>query len=318
MAGNIDLCIPYIGQGFQYLEYLSRNAKDLATHPDRINLRVSFHTAEDRELLEPIKDRFTSIVQAKTYQDRNILFWPSANHSAAINELAKHCDGDISIFCDYDMVFLRKGWDVELESLESDIAGVPYQRFAMSVETKWVTENMPYMKGAHAVKYQRIPNLSFMVIKKQVLQDVFKGRLTYFDDFLAGCGVPFRIVNSYKLGVANNLPPGVIQWLDTGAEIPEIILDNDLSYTLIDHCGIGILKQYPSDLLNKLTCPEVFELHGKPFLAHFKKGSKKAKTPSGYTWQQFIEDTECAISTLNSTTGDAGQEQENPSIVLAG
>lgn len=316
MAGEIDLCIPYIGQGFRYLDYLSRNAKALATHPERVNIRVSFHTPEDRELLEPIKDRFASIVQAKSYQDRKILFWPSANHSAAVNALAKECDGDISMFCDYDMVFLRKGWDVELEQLESDLAGVPYQPYAMTVPNKWVQENMPYVN--HAVKYQRLPNLSFMVIKKNVLENVFGKHITQFDEFLAGGGIPFRIVNSYKIGLANTLPPGVIQWMDTGAEIPEIILDNELTYTLIDHCDTSILKQCNTKDGYKVTTPEVFELHNKPFLAHFKKGTKKADKGSGYTWEQFIEDIECAISTQNSTTGDDGPKQGSQSIVLAG
>ena len=291
----IDLCITYIGPGFKYLEHLSRTAIELADNPKDINIRVSFHDGEDRKLLEPIKDRFASITQAKSYRDRKILFWPSANHSSAINALAKECTGDISIFSDYDMVFLKKGWDAELLNLTCDIAGVVYQPFSLSIETGWVKQNLPYLKDATICKYQKVPNLSFLVIKKKVLNEVFHKRLTNFDDFLSKGGVPFRIVNTYKMGLSSNLPPGVIQWMDTGYELPEIILENELSYSLLEHCGISILKQYPRDQMMKLDVPEVFSLHGEPFLAHYKKGFKKTQKDNVYTWEMFVEDTKVPL-----------------------
>lgn len=314
MAGEIDLCIPYVASGIEYLKFLIHTAKTLADRPELITIRVSFHDVDDRKALEPLEDQLGSITQAKSYRDRNILFWPSANHSAAVNALAKECTGDLSIFCDYDMAFLQKGWDTKLLINGADITGVPYAPVTMTLDMPWVNRQMPWMIHADLVKYQNLPNLSFFAVRSHILKDVFQYKLTDFDSYLGNAGVPFRIINTYKLGMANSLPPGTVQWMDTGYEIPEIILDNNLSYVLIEHLKSDILKVTDS----VVSKPEVFGIEDKPFLAHYKKGSKKAKQGSPYTFDQFKADVECAISTLNSTTGADGQGPGNPSIVLAG
>ncbi len=288
---KIDFCIPYIGAGFRYLEHLLQNAKETADHPENITFRVSFHSAEDRKLLEPIKDQFGSIVQAKSFQDRNIMFWASANHSAAINALARECAGDLSVFCDFDMAFLEKGWDSRLlmASMDADIMGVPYLPVPLSVSNKFIQQAMPYLEHAPLWKYQERPNLSFMAIKGSVMREVFKGRITEFDTFLGNHGIPFQIVNNAVTGSATGLPAGSIWWMDTGFEIPRIIMDHNLKYIVFPHGPIDRLKGYKEDEGIFLT-PEVFWWGDKPFIAHFKKGHAKAHRPGLYSWDDFKKD----------------------------
>lgn len=289
MAGEIDFCITYIADGIDYLKHLIANAKKTADRPELITFRVSFHAKEDRELLKPIEAELGSIIQAKSYKDRNILFWPSANHSAAVNALAAECTGDLSIFCDYDMAFLQKGWDTKLLINGADISGVVYPPHAMQVTFPWAEKQMPWLKHAELVKYQNLPNLSFFAIRQHILRDVFQGRLTHFDDYLGGFNIPFRVINTYKLGMANGLPPGAIQWMDTGYEIPDIILENDLTFVLLKHGELNPLSRW-KDNDSPIKRPEVFYLGDNPFIAHYKKGSKKAQAGATYTFDQFKAD----------------------------
>lgn len=293
-GGEIDFCIPYVGEGIHYLTHLLENARSLADNPGNIRFRVSFHSAEDRKRLEPIGGQLSSIVQAKSYQDRGILFWPSANHSAAINALAKECTGDLSIFCDFDMAFLQKGWDSKLlmASMGADIMGVPYLPIPISIRKHKVTELMPWIEHVGLWKYQNRPNLSFMAIKGAVLRDKLGSRLTEFDKFLANQGIPFQLVNNYVTGSATDLPAGTVWWMDTGFEIPRLILEHELKYIVFPHGPVAPLKSLKnSEEMSIFLMPEVFYWDGEPFLAHFKKGhSKAAKGDSGYTWEQFVGD----------------------------
>lgn len=290
---QIDFCIPYVGDGIHYLAHLIQNARSLADHPENITFRVSFHSADDRKKLEPIADQLGTIVQAKSYQDRNVMFWASANHSSAVNALAKECTGDLAIFCDFDMAFLQKGWDSKLlmASMNADILGVPYLPIPMMVTNKTLERVMPWLKGLPLWKYQERPNLTFMAIKGTVLKEVFGNRLTEFDSFLANQGLPFQIVNNYVTGSATGLPAGAIWWMDTGFEIPRIILDKGLKYTVFQHGPLTPLKSLKvTEDMSVFLTPEVFYWGDEPFLAHFKKGHSKAAKGADYTWEQFVGD----------------------------
>ena len=73
---------------------------------------------------------------------------------------------------------------------------------------------------------------------------------------------------------------GLMQWLDTGYELPEIIARHGLRHEALSYRAIADQDAFttvqPFARLDVIRQPEFFYLGGKPFLCHFKKGSMKA------------------------------------------
>jgi hypothetical protein len=288
-AFSIDLCIPYVSAGLKCLEFFIQNSLSTASHPERINFIISYHSEDDLNHLKSSScfNKVSKVIFTKPYSE-NILFFPSANHSLAINNLALSSNSEIVIFSDYDMAFIKSGWDVFIENelliSHTGIAGVAYQPLSMSLNHPVLNNFIPWLKDIKCVKYQNLPNLSFFCIKRDVLLKFFNRRLTNFNEFLLTAGVPFRLINTQKLSTVNNLPLGTMQWLDTGYEIPEIIYDNKIKFrTFIpaDYNQQDILD-YASSQHNAIFLPEVFFIDPHtPFLCHFKKGTAKMGISGG-------------------------------------
>ena len=284
---TIDFCIPYVGSGLACLEFLIQNVLQTSTHPDRIKFNVSYHTEDDLALLKSSTffKNISKVIYAEPFS-KTIPFFPSANHSSAINNLAKNSEGEIIIICDYDMSFVKKGWDSLIENQllnsESDCLGVAYQPYTSSVQFK----EIPWLNHVEVAKYQKLPNLSFFCFKRNVFIETFKSKLTSFDKFLSEGGLPFRLINTQYLSLVNNLALGTMQWLDTGYELPEIIYERQLKYkTLfpVDYSQQNILDYLiKPDETPRILLPEIFFLEPTtPFLCHFKKGTAKMNKSTG-------------------------------------
>ncbi len=284
---SIDFCIPYVSTGLTCLEFLIQNALQTSTHPDRIKFIVSYHTENDLAILK--KSTCFKFISKTVYTEpfsETIPFFASANHSLAINNLTNNSEGEIIIICDYDMSFVKKGWDSlivnQILNSQSDCLGVAYQAFIMTLQFA----KIPWLKNVQLIKYQNLPNLSFFCLKRNVFVETFNSKLTYFDKFLSEGGLPFRLINTEYLSLVNNLPLGTMQWLDTGYEIPERIYEKKLKYkTLspVDYSQQNILDYViKPDETPIILLPEIFFLEPTiPFLCHFKKGTAKMSNSSG-------------------------------------
>lgn len=286
-TSSIDFCIPYVGSGLACLEFLIQNVLQTSAHPDRIKFNVSYHTEDDLALLKS-STYFTNISKVIYTEpfSKTIPFFASANHSSAVNNLTKNSDSEIIIICDYDMSFVKKGWDSLIENQilnsESDCLGVAYQPYTSNVQFKII----PWLNNVEVAKYQKLPNLSFFCLKRNVFTETFNSKLTSFDNFLSGGGLPFRLINTQYLSLINNLPLGTMQWLDTGYEMPEIIYERKLKYKTLSPVDYG--QQNILDYLIKpgetprILLPEIFFLDPTtPFLCHFKKGTTKMSNSNG-------------------------------------
>lgn len=282
---TIDFCIPAIGAGAHYLDYLISNLYRTASNPERIRVMVSYHNEEDREQLAAAKyaAQIQEFVKIPAYSD--VLFAASANHSAAINGLACRCASDIAIFCDYDMAFLMPGWDKviadRLFERGCDLIGVQYSNLVLTAKFD-KSSALGWLSGVPLVKYQRMPNLSFLAMRRELLTSCFAGgKVTAFDRYLVEGGLPFRIINSPAMARETQIPMGTIQWLDTGYEIPGLIAQHQLKYETLLYRGLSDQAVFPVkepfSLLGTIQQPEFFYLDNAPFLCHFKKGSLKSK-----------------------------------------
>lgn len=292
MISTIDFCIPYIPSGIECLEHLIGNLYKTASYPDRINVYVSYHTNEALEKLKSsqIFPKIKKVVFSKPFPE-NMLFYPSANHSAAINNLAKECSSEIIIFSDYDMAFACNGWDEIIDSQfrndNYDLTGVTYAPIQLSLNMSHINQYIPWLPNIPLIKYQNLPNLSFLCITKKVLSEIFTDRLTDFDSFLKKGGLPFRLINTPDLAASNNLALGSMQWLDTGYELPEYIARHQLkslSYKPVQYLEQEVLNYVENPTTTSIfLLPEIFYLPNtqSPFLCHFKKGSAKMNSPSG-------------------------------------
>lgn len=260
----ISFCIPAIGAGVDYLDFYISNLLETASRPDDTSILVSYHTDDDLARLKSILHG-VQFVHAPPCRHGN--YAASANHSIAIRSLAKAADGDVLIFSDYDMAFLRQGWDEHIHrKLDSvDLFGVAYQAVAVKAPPD-IDNSMRLVAGIPLAKYQLFPNLSFMAMRRETL--AMLGELTGFDRFLASGGLPFRLINHPSLAKATNLQMGVMQWLDTGCELPHKALELGLKHEAMP------AETKPEKGVPRIMLPEWFESEG-PFLAHYKKGSSK-------------------------------------------
>ena len=171
-APTIDFCIPAIGAGARYLDYLVANLLRTAARPERIRILVSHHTDEDRAAIEatPAAARIAGFVKVPAHE--GVMFAPSANHSSAINALAAACTADVMIISDYDMAFLAQGWDDAIAGRVHqggiDLFGVPYPPITLS-QTFPKDSALAWLSGAPLAKYQRMPNLSFLAMRRDIV-----------------------------------------------------------------------------------------------------------------------------------------------------
>ena len=281
----IGIGIPTVGAGIRYLEFYIENLLSLAAHPEQIRIYVTYHTKLDRKAIE-VCSVYEHIYKAVYVQGSNEgLFWPSVNHSSAVNALASEIQEETVIFSDYDMAFLKRGWDkVVSEKMEQfHLIGTPYVpvTFNGDMNVQILNEAIPWLKHAKLIKYQKLPNLTFMAIRKNTLDTIRDGRdLTNFGRFLMEGGLPFRLINSKILADENNIPLGSLQWMDTGLEIPAMIEEHQLSYEVFGVRSLesqGVLKKDLFTDNNVLLQPEFFYLEDEPFLMHFKKGTIKLR-----------------------------------------
>jgi hypothetical protein len=140
----------------------------------------------------------------------------------------------------------------------------------------------PWIPMAKMMKYQGLPNLSFLAIKLGLLKDITRNKpLTSFDQFLLDGGLPFRFVNEKSAAQMLNMKVGQMNWMDTGAEIPSLVQYMNLQCKTLDYVHPAnsdvFTHKFLLASLRSILHPEFFYLDEKPFLFHFKKGSMKSK-----------------------------------------
>lgn len=273
-----------MGSGIRYLEFYLENILKTASNPTRLRFILSCHTSEDRNLIEAseLSSIVDKVIITPAFPD-TVMFYPSANHSLAVNNLASEGSAEIVVISDYDMAFLQKGWDDHIErSLyidDIDLFGVSYpsHSFNLNVEFKYI----PNFEKISLFKYQRTPNLSFLALRRSVFEAHFNGTFTNLHRHLEEGSLPFRLINTIELSKITGLPLGALQWLDTGWEIPHVARTGNLRLKALSYAGINdraILGPTSGfQHVPILMQPEVFfdGEDGAPFLAHYKKGTMK-------------------------------------------
>ena len=304
-APTIDFCIPAIGAGARYLDYLVANLLRTAAQPGRIRILVSHHTREDRAQIEATAcaARIDGFVEVPAHE--GVMFAPSANHSSAINALAAACTADIIVISDYDMAFLMQGWDERIAERVLggiDLFGVPYPPITLSQGFP-KDSALAWLSAAPLAKYQRMPNLSFLAMRRELLGACFPdGKVTSFDRYLAEGNLPFRIMNTREVALENQIPMGLVQWLDTGYELPGIIARHGLRHEAMEYRSLArqdaFARAEPFAQIDDIRQPEFFYLGGAPFLCHFKKGSMKAKDGKAVSlFDLFVANVEGYLAT---------------------
>lgn len=277
---NIELCIPAVADGIHCLDFYLQNLGALASQP--VKVTVSYHTDADLAAVRAMRNQPDDVVQAPAYSRGP--FVASANHSSAINVLAQKAMGDIVIFSDYDMAFLKKGWDDDIRDVLKvhDFFGVPYAPLELGFAKDPTDGQAPWIAMQKMRKYQGIPNLSFFAIRAASLHRILKdGPVTRFDDFLNADNLPFRFVHTHELADELNLPLGSLNWMDTGHEVTSFPKKYGMTHQALEYVFAKDSEVFTHKFLlaqlRDIFKPEFFYLKGKPYLFHFKKGTMKAK-----------------------------------------
>ena len=282
---ELDICIPYIGVGINYLEKQIENFIHLSSGKNKFNFKVSYHTQEDLEILKKsaIYEFISETVFAEKC-DKNVFYRNSVSHTNAINNLYSKCSSEVCIFTDYDIYFLLNNWDNEIIDIlynnRCDLFGTPYRTEFVNIKNYTGQE----MLARH---YQKCPNLSFLCFKLQKIKNYFPLKLTDFDEMAKLQNfTPFVIINTEELQHTYQMDYGEILWLDTGYEIPKIIYKHDLAYKSLEYSLTDLIHGG----INKKSASPEYMLHNKKnFLVHYKKGTAKAlrKDPSFDQFDQF-------------------------------
>lgn len=270
---DIDICIPYVGVGIIYLEKQISNLIELSSGKNTLYFKVSFHTDEDLKILKNSKI-FKEIYETIQVEKSEIytFYNNSISHSNAINKLYSICSSKFCIFMDYDMFFLQRHWDEQiinnLEEKKIDLFGIPYKSVYISLK-KIIG------KKIFSRHYQNYPNLSFLCFKLENAKKYFPSKLTDFSDIAKAKDFsPFVVINSYELKRIYQMNIGEVLWLDTGYEIPKIIHKNNLTYQSLSFSDKDLINP---NLEQTLESPEFLTYNENNFLAHYKKGTNKAK-----------------------------------------
>lgn len=298
---TIDFCIPFVGSGVHYAEFLIDNLYATAAHPERISICMSAHRDADVQAIRgsSFAARVRNIVMAAPYPS-HMPFFPSANHARAINSLAAASQADITVFSDYDMAFVSRGWDVTIETILQDraLCGVAYPPHWLDGSLVAETAKLPWLKAAQLGKYQGMPNLSFLAITRQCLDTIFARKLTDFDAYLDYGGIPFQVINTRQMARLFGLPVGAILWLDTGYDLPMVIHEAKLGFSVFAPVEFGAQTVFPRPadfayrggvIPSALAMPEIFQNadQSAPFMVHFKKGTAKAEHTAAFGFDTF-------------------------------
>ena len=287
---EIDICIPYIGVGINYLERQIENFIQLSSGKHKLNFKVSYHTQDDLEILQrsAIYNYVSETIHAEK-SGKDFFYTGSVNHTNAINNLYSKCSSEVCIFTDYDIFFLLKNWDDEIINILDnnccDLFGTPYRTEFVSIK-KFTGQDL------NARHYQRYPNLSFLCFKFQNIKKYFPLKLTDFDDMAKLSNfTPFVIINNDELEKTYQMKKGEILWLDTGYEIPKIIYKNKLITKSLEYSRENLIT---GKLNDSVLSPEFMLLDNKNFLAHFKKGTLK-KNRNDNSFDNFFQNIQKLI-----------------------
>ena len=281
---KIDICIPYIGSGIEYLRYQFKNFFSLAESPENINFILACHTEEDKALAEtlPYKDKIKEVIVTPRWESTNP--WvASANHSKSINALVSASTAEYTLLADYDIYFLKKNWDTyllnELIQKGNNLTGVEYAR--MNYQFKF-EKKLSWLSNVKLLKYQQMPNATLMFFGKR-FKSCLDNKLTTFDSYLENNGLPFEFVVTKERARINNMELGDMLWLDSCSEIPEIISRNALKYSSF-RLSIEDANAFFGYNSFSLLHSEIYLNHeNEPLLAHFKKGSAKTKSKDAFS-----------------------------------
>jgi len=287
---ELDICIPYVGVGINYLEKQIENFIQLSSGKNKLNFKVSYHTQKDLEILKKsaIYEFISETVFAKKC-DKNVFYANSVNHTNALNKLYSICTSEVCVFTDYDMYFLMHDWDKEIiNELNKGncILGVNYKPGFTSIKAYTG-------KDLQARHYQKLPNLSFMCFKILEIKKYFPLKLSNFDEMSNLQNfTPFFIINTEELQHTYQMGYGEVLWLDTGYEIPKIIYKHNLSFKVINLSEKNLIT---GDIIRSQQESEFFLLNDKNFLAHYKKGTYKSSKKND-DFDKFYQDIQHLIN----------------------
>ena len=294
---TIEVCIPTIKAGIHCMDFFIDNLLSTASKPDEIMISASYHDEEDLAALRNSKhsSRISMMLKAPSYTEGMLI--SSSNHSSAINTLAKNSHCDIVIFSDYDMAFLKRGWDICIENAlkETDFFGTPYAPIELGFGKDPTGGIAPWLVMQKMIKYQKVPNLGFFAISQDNLKKVLAdGPLTNYDTFLVNGNLPFRFVFNHDMAKELNLPLGSINWMDTGYEITQLPAKYGFTYKTLEYVFAKnsdvFTHKYLLSYIKDIFRPELFYLDGEPFLFHFKKGSMKAQLGGDVNFFDYFVD----------------------------
>jgi hypothetical protein len=109
-------------------------------------------------------------------------------------------------------------------------------------------------------------------------------------------------MNTREVALENQIPMGLVQWLDTGYELPGIIARHGLRHEAMEYRSLArqdaFARAEPFAQIDDIRQPEFFYLGGAPFLCHFKKGSMKAKDGKAVSlFDLFVANVEGYLAT---------------------
>lgn len=297
---TIDFCIPFIGWGLRYTEFLISNLLATATYPDRISISLSAHSQSDIELIKSswINNVIKRVVVApawgntpsENFFSEGII--GSANHCSAIQSLCEQATADVIMFSDYDMAFLVAGWDQKIVEILDDhgLCGVGYPDYSFPIHYV----EFPTLYQQRACNYQELPNLSFLAITQRCLTTFFPKGISTFHQYLAEGGLPFQIVNTPHMANALHLNVGSVWWMDSGFEIPFVIQQYKLRYETFIPLAFDNQCIFAPDIFTDAPAsgnlPDVFVdgRSGEPLLAHFGHGTFKSQWLDSALFDNFV------------------------------
>lgn len=306
---TIDFCIPFVGSGLRYAEFLISNLLATAAHPERISISLSAHSPTAVELIKnsSFNKLVKNIVVALPYaaspagSSREKRFVRegtigSANHCSAMQSLFAQATADVIIFSDHDMAFLTTGWDLKIIKIleDNDLCGVGYPNYSIPTDCY----GLPALKNLFGYNYQNVPNLSFLAITKKCAKNFSPQGITSFHHYLADGGLPFQIVNTQQMADALHLPLGTIWLMDSGFEIPFVIESNKLKYQTFVSVAFDNQDVFSSSVfiepLATGNLPDVFidGVSGEPLLAHYGRGTLKTQ------WSD-VTPFDCFVAAVN-------------------
>lgn len=256
-------------------------ARRTATEPQRLVFHLAVPNEASESAYGALAETTGAIIHPVSLNDLPpIKIRNSIAHCRGLQVLLDAMDTKFGMFCDNDIAFLRKGWDIKLTELlsgEKIIVGSTYPNTPL---THIAIENRP--DNPKVLKYQNFPNViaclfkvdalkstgfNFNSLEKILRKNDFKPVLLDQEDALRSAG----------------LDSSCIWMLDTGFDLPLKVRRAGFEAVNLEFVESGEGLVFDGPLLKRLTDGTVFDesseeyqLDDIPFFTHFGKASRRS------------------------------------------